>query len=96
MFLIDVGDPAGGRRAAERALSLEPESVLPRLVLADALLAEGAAGSGQRAEALVREARDKAQRWSSWVERSEYASELLSLDPAALERIRRRLDDETR
>jgi len=91
MFLIDVGDPAGARRAAERALSLEPESVLPRLVLADALLAEGGPAAAGRAEALVAEAQEKAERWSSWAERSEYAVELLTLDPEALQRVGRRL-----
>jgi len=91
MFLSDVGDPAGARRAAERALSLEPESVLPRLVLADSLIAEDRPGAARRAEALVAEAQALAERWASWAERSEYAKELLTLDSVALERVRRRL-----
>ena len=56
MFLLELGDAQGARRAAERALKLEPEAVLPRLVLADALIKSDPVTGLRRAGDLLREA----------------------------------------
>jgi hypothetical protein len=64
VFLLDLGDPTGARRAAERALALEPEAVLPRLVLADALLDGDPVTGVRKAVDLLREAEDKAEQWA--------------------------------
>jgi hypothetical protein len=65
VFLLDLGDPTGARRAAERALALEPESVLPRLVLADAMMEADPVTGVSRAAELLREAQAKAEQWSA-------------------------------
>jgi tetratricopeptide (TPR) repeat protein len=90
-FLLDTGDPAEAARAAERALELEPESVLPRLMLADALLESDARDGVRRAEELLEAAREKAARWSSWAETGQYARDLLVLDGSALRRVEEKL-----
>jgi hypothetical protein len=89
-FLLDTGDPAGARRAAEQALALEPEAVVPRLLLADASIEEGRAGGLVRARELLADARARAARWSSWDE-NEYGRRLLSPDPAILARLEAKL-----
>lgn len=91
-FLLDTGDPQGARRAAERVLGLEPESVVPRLLLAEALMAYGAEGAEQQAERLMQEARQRATRWIKWVDRGPYPRELLQLDSRAVSRLRQALD----
>jgi O-antigen ligase len=90
-FLLDTGDPTAAARAAERALELEPESVLPRLMLADALLESEARDGVRRAEELLEEAREKAVRWSAWAETGQYTRDLLVLDWGALRRIDEKL-----
>jgi O-antigen ligase len=96
VFLLDAGDPAGARRAAERALEIEPESVAPRLVLARALLELGGPRAAERAERLVAESREKFERWAAWQSAGPYARELLRPDPLLLDEIRQRLADAPR
>jgi O-antigen ligase len=90
-FLLDTGDPAGARRAAERALALEPESVLPRLLLADALIEGGSDAGRRRAAELLAEGRERATRWSDWSEGS-YGRELLAPAPSVFDRLQRKLE----
>jgi O-antigen ligase len=90
MFLVDMGDPAAARRAAERALALEPEAVLPRLVLVDAMLDSGSADGLVRAAAVFEDARERASRWSTWKE-NDYGRKLLVPDPRHFERLERKL-----
>jgi O-antigen ligase len=89
-FLVDLGDPLGGRRAAERALSLEPESVLPRLLLADALLEIGDGSGAARARELLGEAEQQAARWPARAS-DPYGHRMMGLDPQVLERLARKL-----
>jgi len=89
-FLLDTGDPAGARRAAERALSLEPESVTPRLLLADALIECGSEQDLSRAVTLLTEARERAARWADW-DQGDLGVELLRPDPRHFERLERKL-----
>jgi tetratricopeptide (TPR) repeat protein len=91
VFLLELGDPAGARRAAERALTLEPEAVLPRMVLAEALVDSAGRAAVPRAGELLREAEEKARRWSD-ASGEPSAGQLLSLDRAQFERLRRKLD----
>lgn len=86
-FLLDSGDPVGARRPAERALALEPEAALPRLLLADAALHSGGEGSIASARRLIAEAREKSERWSEW-SGSPYGRSLLTVEP----RVTRRLE----
>jgi len=88
-LLLDTGEPGGARRAAERALALEPNSVLPRLMLAGALVAQGGQTERNRVETLLREARAAAESGTDWVDRSDYAREMLTLDTELLQRIER-------
>ena len=87
IFLLELGDPLGARRAAERALFLEPEAVLPRLVLAEALIDGEGASAGRRASELMREAEEQAGRWAEWAGDPQ-ASTLLGLDRKQFERLR--------
>ena len=89
-FLLDAGDPAGARRQAERALALEPEAVVPRLLLADALLAAGNAEGTVRARRLVDEARERAATRSNEDE-APYARDLLHPAPRIFEAVERHL-----
>jgi hypothetical protein len=86
-FLIDMDDPSGAARAAERALALEPEAVAPRLLLADALLESEGPGAVPRAGALLQEAREAAERWHARAPENAYARGLLRLEPGLLTRI---------
>jgi O-antigen ligase len=67
-FLLRAGDPAGARRAAERALALEPEAVLPRLLLAEAFIERGTDRDLDRSAELLAEARRAARTWSARAE----------------------------
>ncbi len=92
-FLLDTGDPVGARRAAERALAIEPRAVPPRLLLADALLEQGGPWAAPRARKLIDEARELAGRWSHRTADGLYSARLLTLDAAAVARIERKLAD---
>jgi len=89
-FLLDTGDPVGARRAAERALGLEPESVRPRLLLADALIDVGSEEALGAARRLLDEAADKAARWAEW-RRLPYGRYLLDLPAGAVARLEDKL-----
>ena len=91
-FLLATGDDDGARRAAERALRIEPQAIPPRLLLADAALARGGEGAG-RADRALREAEDLAARFASVPKESPYARSLLTLDPDRVARIRARIRD---
>ena len=84
-FLLDAADPVGARRAAERALEIEPEAVAPRLLLARAMLdlghVERAARGVEQLEQLARQHVDEART-------SSYAGDLLALDPTLVQEIR--------
>ncbi len=90
-FLLDVGEPARARAAAERAMGLEPEAVIPRLLLADAVLATEGPHGAELAERLLDEARLSAERWKAWESQGRYAQGMLRLDIQALERIERKI-----
>ena len=90
-FLLSTGDPIGARRATERALTLEPNGVRPRLLLAETLLAAEGPAAAERAEALVREAQELADRWARHADGGVYAERLLGFDEPAAARIRRQL-----
>lgn len=90
-FLAASGDPAGARRAVERAMAIEPLAVLPRLMLAEFLLRSGVDGDRDRAAALVDEARQGSARWAHWKARG-YGAELMQPDPMVLERLQSALD----
>jgi O-antigen ligase len=91
-FLLQAGDPAGARRAAEIALRIEPRAASPRLCLARAILdGEGRAGAG-RAKKLLDEAEASALRPGERPA-SSYEAALRSLDTAMVESIRRDLGD---
>jgi tetratricopeptide (TPR) repeat protein len=94
-FLMDTDDPAGARRAAERALALEPEAVVPRLLLADALLSSGATDPS-KVERLLDEAVAKSDRWRAHLDDGLYAGELLRLDTTRLDRLRERASGSAR
>ena len=87
-FLLAAGDPGGARRAAERALRLEPRAVSPRLTLAKALLAEGGPEATAAARARLDEAEDLARRFADLPRESLYVKGLMDLDRAELARLR--------
>jgi len=92
LFLFSTGDLEGARRAALRALHIEPNAIPPRLLLAElALAAHGEAG---RVEALgqLDEAESLALRFMSAPKESPYALRLLTVDPEIVARIRARLE----
>ena len=91
-FLLQAGDPAGARRAAEVSLRIEPRAASPRLCLARAILdGEGRAGAG-RAKKLLDEAEASALRPGERPS-SSYDAALRSLDTSMVESIRRDLGD---
>jgi len=89
-FLLDTGDPVGARRAAERALSIEPEAALPRLLLADAFIEFGSESDLHTAGWLLEEAAERAERWKAWKAEG-YGRELLTVVPSTAERLQRKL-----
>jgi O-antigen ligase len=90
-FLLQAGDPAGARRAAESALKIEPRAAAPRLVLAQAILRQEGAAGGGRARRLVDEALALAPR-ADEKPSSAYDAALRSVDPRLVEAIRGDLD----
>lgn len=89
-FLIGRGDAAGARRAAERALAIEPEAVLPRLLLAAAFIQDGSEEDLRRAAAQLADARERAEAWSHWNDGS-YGRALLVPDPRLFAQLEREL-----
>ena len=90
-FLLDTGDAPNARRAAERALTLEPEAVLPRLLLAEALLDGGGRDALDRARTLFREAEQLAREWKGLLAESLYAKELLQPGAERFDRVRQKI-----
>jgi len=90
-FLLLAGDPTGARRAAERALSIEPQALPARLLLADALLIGGGKLAAPRARKLLEEAQTVARRWADAPRQTPYARQALDLDPAWRSSIEARL-----
>lgn len=84
-FHLDTGSPAAARRAAERALEIEPESASPRLLLSRAHLD---AGDVDRAEEWLASARAAARSHADEARVSPYARDLLTLDPGLVGRLR--------
>ena len=92
-FLLATGDPAGARRAAERALAIEPEAVPGRLLLAESIAVEPVPGAHARALAVLRDADATARRWSGTAQETPYARALLSMDDAWRRSIRARVTE---
>lgn len=88
-FLLDAADPAGARRAAERALDIEPEAVAPRLLLARAMLENG---DPERALRLIEELESLARQHAAEAQTSDYARDLLLIDPALVREVRAGID----
>jgi hypothetical protein len=88
-FLLATGDAAGGEHAARAALTLEPEAVRPRVVLARAVLAGG--GPPGSAAALLREAEERALRYAALPRNSPYARLMLTADARELHAVREAL-----
>jgi O-antigen ligase len=89
-FLLDRRDPAGARRAAERALAIEPEAVLPRLILIAAFIKSGSDDDLRRGAAQLADARERAETWAHWNDGS-YGRALLRPDPRLFARLEREL-----
>ena len=70
---------------------LEPAAVLPRLMLARALIARGEPVSMNAAAVLVREAESLARAYASLPQLSSYARLLLAADPRLVQELRRGL-----
>jgi hypothetical protein len=79
-FLLNRRDLAGARRAAERALAIEPEAVSPRLILTAAFIKSGSADDLRRGAAQLADARERAETWAHWKGGS-YGRDLLRPDP---------------
>jgi O-antigen ligase/Tfp pilus assembly protein PilF len=82
-FLLAAGDPDGARRCAERALTMEPEGVAARILLAEILLRQRSRDRRGAAE-LVREAQALASRHAAAAGANEYSRQMLSLDQRRL------------
>ena len=90
-FLLLAGDPIGARRAAGKALGIEPRASTPRLWLAQAILREEGFGGAAEARRLLDEALELAPR-AGEVPSSSYDAALRSVDPKLVEAIRRDLE----
>jgi O-antigen ligase len=85
-FLLAAGDPEGARRFAERALTMEPNSVAPRLLLAECLLLQRHPDP-ERAAELVVEADVLSRRNAAAAGANEYSMQMLTLDERRLQRL---------
>ena len=92
-FLLDTGDAAGARRAAERALTLEPRAIVARLLLARALMAQSATTPEvlERAQRLVVDAREAAAALTPDQLEDAYARSMLVPGAALIEAVERDL-----
>jgi len=79
-FALAVGDAGRARRAAERALAIEPLAVPAHVLLAEALLRLDAASAPRAGELLAR-AREIEGLHRATAAASRYAAELLTVDP---------------
>jgi tetratricopeptide (TPR) repeat protein len=92
-FLLQAGDPEGARRAARRALEIEPRAAAPRLWLARATLQQEGSGGAAEARGLLDEALKLAPR-DGEVPGSSYDAALRGVDPQLVESLRRDIDRE--
>jgi len=88
-FLLDSGDPVGARRAAERALEIEPAAAAPRLLLARAFLDSGQV---ERAAELLDEAETLASEYRDEAAVGDYARDLLTLAPDLVGQLHARIE----
>jgi tetratricopeptide (TPR) repeat protein len=88
IFLLRASDPEGARRAAERALRIEPQAIPARLLLAEAILAADGSRSAEKASSVLDEAVEIAARWRDLPKETYYARQLLVLDAAHVRAIR--------
>jgi O-antigen ligase len=89
-FLMQAGDASGARRAAMRAIEVEPRAATPRLWLARAILRQGGEGAAAEAQRSLDAALALAPR-SGEVPESPYAAGLRGIDPNFVEALRRDL-----
>jgi hypothetical protein len=93
-FLLQAGDAAGARRAASRAIEVEPRAAAPRLWLAQAILRqEGAAGFAE-AQRMLDEAQSLAPA-AGEIPTSPYAFALRGVDPELVDLLKRDLASQT-
>ena len=90
-FLLQTGDGAEARRAAARALDVEPRAASPRLCLAEAVLVEDGSRGVAQARSLLDEAAALSLRPGE-VPTSPYDAALRSVDPARVAALRGRID----
>ena len=91
-FLLGLGDPAGARRAVERSLLIEPQSVSARITLAATLAASDREEDATRGRVVLEETRQVARRWASWPRQTPYARAVLDLEPVWESAVAKRLD----
>jgi len=94
-FLYLTGDVAGARRAALRALRIEPNAIPARLLLAEVSLADGGNAALAEARDQLKEAEALAVRFASTPKDSLYAMRLLTADPSNVQRIHERISQQT-
>jgi O-antigen ligase len=85
-FLLAAGEPLAARRFAERALTMEPLGVAPRLLLAESLVGQQMPDVARAVE-LAKEAQGLAMEHSRAAEANEYSQQMLALDPRRLARL---------
>ena len=85
-FLLAAGDPEGARRFAQRALTMEPEGVAARLLLAECFLRQGRPDP-ERAAELLRDAQRLARKHAKAAAANEYSMQMLMLDQRRLSRL---------
>jgi len=91
IFAFQAGDASGARRAAERALRIEPNGSVPRIWLARALLEEEGKPAVERARKLLDEAASVALP-AGTAPSSPYEATLRAVDSELLAAARRTLD----
>ncbi len=84
-FVAELVLQGNARRAAERALEIEPEAAAPRLLLARAMLETG---DPERALQLIEELESLARQHAAEAQTSDYARDLLVIDPALVRQVR--------
>jgi len=90
-FLLQAGDPARARRAAEQALKIEPRSGTARLWLARAIWSEQGAAAAVQVRRLLDEAERLAPRLGE-IPTSAYDAALRAVDPTSVASLRAELD----
>jgi O-antigen ligase len=85
-FLLAAGDPEGARRFAQRALTMEPEGVAARLLLAECFLRQRRPDTARAAE-LLQEAQRLARKHAKAAVANEYSMQMLMLDQRRLSRL---------